>query len=164
VQKFGGTLRHQALEKRWVLALSGWHGNRSVSCHEWQHEFRAPGYAFAILVPDIAYQSRSTLDELGPAASEAPARAPEFAVEILCAAEPEHDLAWKIGAYLAGGTHVLFVVDPPRRTVIAYARPATGSEPSSAARFGPGETVTHALMPGFAYPIDAMFEGLYLGD
>ena len=59
-------------------------------------------------------------------------------------------------AYLAAGTRVIFIVDPPKRTVIAHSREAV-------TRFGPGETVTHAALPGFAYVIDAMFEGLYLG-
>ena len=50
----------------------------------------------------------------------------------------------------------MFVVDPPKRTVIAHA-------PGGIERFGPADTVRHATMPGFAYAIDAMFEGLYLG-
>ena len=97
-----------------------------------------------------------TLDTLEWAASEAPPRAPEIAVEILSADESERDLTWKIGAYLAAGTRVVFVVDPPRRTVVAHAH--DGVE-----RFGPGDVVRHATMVGFAYAIDAMFVGLYLG-
>jgi hypothetical protein len=120
------------------------------------HEFHAPGTRFASLVPDVAYLSREAVEALGDAASESPPRAPEIAVEILSAGENERRLAWKIAAYLAAGTRVVFVVDPPRRTVIAHAREGT-------TRFGPGDVVTHASMPGFAYDVDAMFEGLYLG-
>jgi Uma2 family endonuclease len=100
--------------------------------------------------------SRESLEALGPAASEAPPRAPEIAVEILSAGESERHLTWKIGAYLAAGTLVVFVVDPPKRTVIAHS-------PDGVERFGPGDTVARATMPGFAYTIDAMFYGLYLG-
>jgi Uma2 family endonuclease len=156
VQKISGGQRHQALELRWTEALRAWTRHGGDVIHEWRHEFRAPGHSFASLVPDIAYLSAEALDALGPAASEAPPRAPEIAVEILSAGESERHLAWKIGAYLAAGTYVVFVVDPPKRTVIAHAR--DGVE-----RFGPGETVRHAAMPGFAYAIDVMFEGLYLG-
>jgi hypothetical protein len=156
VQKNGGEHRHQALEQRWTSALDQWCAGCGVACHEWQHEFTAPGYRFAVLVPDVAYQSAETLKELGPAASEAPTRAPVVAVEILCVGESEPDLAWKIGAYLAAGTRVVFVVDPPRRAVVAHA-------PDGVTRFGPGETVRHAALPEFAFAIDAMFDGLYLG-
>ena len=156
VQKIGGALRHQALEFRWVMALRTWCGECGEAIHECRHEFRAEGHPFASLVPDVAYLSRQALEELGPAASESPPRAPEIAVEILSAGESERYLTWKIGAYLAAGTRVVFVVDPPNRTVIAHSR--DGVE-----RFGPGDTVRHAAMPGFSYDVDVMFEGLYLG-
>ncbi|HTW83692.1 MAG TPA: Uma2 family endonuclease [Candidatus Sulfotelmatobacter sp.] len=155
VQKTSPKRRHQELEVRWMLALRTWGDGEAY--HEWRHEFHAPGYRFASLVPDVAYLSRAAIDELGEAAAESPPRAPEVAVEILSAGENERRLAWKIAAYLAAGALVVFVVDPPRRTVIAHARDGT-------TRFGPGEVVTHALMPGFAYEVDAMFAGLYLGE
>lgn len=156
VQKMSPKRRHQELEMRWTLALRAWGGERGDAYHEWRHEFRAPGHSFASLVPDIAYLSRESLDALGPAASEAPPRAPEIAVEILSAGESERHLTWKIGAYLAAGTRVVFVVDPPRRTIVAHAR-------DSVQRFGPGDVVRHATMAGFSYPVNAMFDGLYLG-
>jgi Uma2 family endonuclease len=156
VQKMSPKRRHQELEMRWTLALRAWGGDRGDAYHEWRHEFRAPGHSFASLVPDVAYLSRESLDALGPAASEAPPRAPEIAVEILSAGESERHLAWKVGAYLAAGTSVVFVVDPPKQTVVAHAR--DGVE-----RFAAGDTVRHTTMPGFAYVVDAMFEGLYLG-
>jgi Uma2 family endonuclease len=156
VQKLSGRLRHQTLERRWTLALREWCGDDRGAIHEVRHEFRAPGHSFASLVPDVAYLSTESLDALGPAASEAPPRAPEIAVEILSAGESERHLTWKIGAYLAAGTRVVFVVDPPKRTVVAHALGAVE-------RFGPGDVVVHPSMPGFAYRIDSMFEGLYLG-
>jgi len=157
VRKMSPKRRHQALERRWVEALERWARGRGEAYHEWRHEFRAPGYRFASLVPDVAYLSRHALDALGDAAAEAPPRAPEVVVEILSSGEPERVLAWKIAAYLAAGSSVVFVVDPPHRTVVAH--DAHGRQ-----RFGPGDTVTHDALPGFAYPIDAMLEGLYLGE
>jgi hypothetical protein len=67
----------------------------------------------------------------------------------------ERVLAWKIAADLDAGTRVVFVVDPPKRTVIAHAGDGVTC-------FGPGDTVTHPALPGFAYAIDAMFDGLFL--
>jgi len=156
VQKMSPKRRHQALEKRWMAALDAWAGSQGEAFTEWRHEFTAPGHSFASLVPDVAYMSAAGFAALGPADSEAPPRAPEIAVEILSAGESQSRLAWKIGAYLAAGTKVVFVVDPPRRAVVAHAR-------GGVAAFGPGETVRHASLPGFAFAIDAMFDGLYLG-
>jgi len=157
VQKMSPKRRHQELELRWTLAFRAWSGGWGDAQHEWRHEFSAPGRSFASLVPDVAYLSQTALDELGPAASEKPRRAPEVVVEILSAGESERLLAWKIGAYLDAGTKVVFVVDPPQRTVIAHSH-------RRIMRFGPGETVIHPAVPGFQYSIDAMFEGLYLDD
>jgi Uma2 family endonuclease len=156
VQKMSPKRRHQELELRWVLALRDWAGTHGTANHEWRHEFTAPGHRFASLVPDIAYLSRESLDALGPEGAESPGCAPEFAVEILSAGDSQARLAWKIGAYLAAGTKVVFVVDPPRQTVVAHARDGEST-------FGPGEIVRHAALPGFAFAIDAMFAGLYLG-
>lgn len=156
VRKMSPKRRHQELEFRWTVALRAWAAGRGGAYHEWRHEFRAPGHRFTSLVPDVAYLSAAALEALGPAGAEAPARAPEVAVEILSAGESRPRLSWKVGAYLAAGTMVVFVVDPPRRTVIAHAS-------DGETVFGPGETVRHLSMPGFAFPVDAMFEGLYLG-
>ena len=156
VQKLSPKRRHQALEKRWMAAFDTWAAGRGEALTEWRHEFHAPGHAFASLVPDVAFASASTIEALGLEASEAPPQAPEIAVEILSAGESESRLKWKIGAYLAAGTTVVFVVDPPHRTVIAHAV-------DRVTRFGPREVVWHPRLPGFAFAIDAMFEGLYLG-
>jgi len=156
VQKMSPKRRHQKLEMRWALVLHAWGGESADALPEWRCEFRAPGHSFASLVPDIAFLSTESLEALGPAASEKPPRAPDIAVEILSAGESERHLTWKIGAYLAAGTHVVFVVNPPKRTVIAHAR-------GGVERFGAGDSVRHDTMPGFSYAIDAMFDGLYLG-
>ena len=164
VQKMSPQTRHQVLEKRWTRALDAWAGARGESLAESRFQFRAPGRAFGSLVPDVAFLSRAALNEFGPAASEIPPCPPEIAVEILSPGDSQRRLEWKIGAYLAAGTRVIFVVDPPNRTVIAYDRRHVAIGEYNGARFGPGDTVTHAAMPGFAYAVDAMFEGLYLGD
>jgi Uma2 family endonuclease len=156
VRKMSPKRRHQSLEKRWTAALDAWSAGRGEALAEWRFEFKAPGYKFSTLLPDVAYLSNEALAELGPTGSEKPKRAPEIAVEVRSAGYGERDLAWKVSAYLAAGTLVIFVVDPPNRTVIAHDR-------EGVTRFGPGEIVTQPAMPGFAYPIDAMFEGLYLG-
>jgi Uma2 family endonuclease len=161
VRKMSPKRRHQALEKRWVLALDAWAGERGEALAEWRYEFQAPGHDFASLVPDVAYMSRDVFQSLGPAGAELPQRAPEIAVEVISKGDSMRRLARKIDAYLTAGTQVLFVVDPPRRTVVAHSR-STGGENVTLA-FGPGESVTHPSMPGFAYAIDAMFEGLFLG-
>ncbi len=155
-RKMSPRRRHQVLEKRWVAAFDAWAAGRGEGLTEWRHTFTAPGKGFASLVPDVAYASFETLERLGPRAAEAPPQAPEVAVEILSPGESRRVLDWKVEAYLAAGARVVFVVDPPRRTVVAHA-------PDGVSRFGPGEIVSHPALPGFAFPVDAMFAGLYLG-
>jgi Uma2 family endonuclease len=156
VQKMSPKRRHQELEMRWVLALRAWAGDRGTALTEWRVNFRAPGRRWGSLVPDVAYIKRETLEQLGDAASEEPPIAPDVVVEILSAGDSISDLEWKIGAYLDAGSLVVFVIDPPGRTVIARSK-------DSVVTFGAGDTVTHHSVPGFAYPIDEMFDGLYLG-
>ncbi|HEY0394390.1 MAG TPA: Uma2 family endonuclease [Candidatus Elarobacter sp.] len=162
VRKMSPKRRHQTLEVRWALALQAWAGDRGEALPEWRYDFQAPGHDFASLVPDVAYLSREALAELGPAGAELPQRAPEIAVEVISKGDSMRRLARKIDAYLSAGTRVLFVVDPPRRTVVVHSRSAGGENISRT--FGPGEIVTHQSMPGFAYAIETMFEGLYLGN
>lgn len=163
VQKMSPKRRHQVLEIRWARALQEWAGDRGEALPEWRYEFQAPGYDFASLVPDVAYLSREALEELGAAGAELPQRAPEIAVEVISKGDSMRRLARKTAMYLAAGTRVLFVVDPPRRTVVAHSRAPDGTGTASL-RFGPGDVVTHPAMPEFAFPTDAMFEGLYLGN
>ncbi len=155
-RKMSPRLRHQALEKRWVAAFDAWAAGCGEAFTEWRHKFTAPGKSFASLVPDVVYVSYATLQRLGQAA-EAPPQAPELVVEILSRGDSERALAWKVGAFLAAGTRVVFVVDPPRRSVIAH-------DAGGTARFGPGDTVSHPSLPGFAYAVDVMFAGLNLAD
>lgn len=155
-RKMSPQLRHQVLEKRWVAAFDAWAAGRGEGLTEWRHKFTAPGKSFASLVPDVVYVSYETLERLGPQAAEAPPQAPEVAVEILSPGESQRVLKWKIEAYLGAGARVVFVVDPPRRTVVAHAA-------DGVVYFGPGDTVAHPALPGFAFSVDAMFSGLYLG-
>jgi Uma2 family endonuclease len=157
VQKMSPKRRHQALEQRWVAALTAWSRGRGEALTEWRHQFTIPGGTFTSLVPDVAYMSHAVLDALGPSDAEAPPRAPEIVVEVLSRGESERNLVWKTRAYLDAGTLVVFVVDPPHRTVVAHAR-------DRVTRFTTGETVVHAALPDFAYDVDTMFDGLYLGD
>ncbi len=156
VQKVSPKRRHQELEARWMFALRAWAGGGGTALTEWRVNFRAPGRRFGSLVPDVSYVNRETLERLGDEASEEPPLAPDVAVEILSTGDRRSDLDWKIGAYLGGGTLVVFVVDPPARTVAAHAR-------NGVVIFGPGEMVTHDSLPDFRFSIDEMFEGLYLG-
>jgi Uma2 family endonuclease len=133
VRKMSPKRRHQKLELRWVAALQSWAGDDGEALTEWRFAFQAPGFTFGSLQPDVAYLSRAALDELGPAGSEKPKRAPEIVVEIISAGDREPDLAWKVRAYLAAGTWVVFIVDPPKRTVIAHS-------PAGTAHFGPGRS------------------------
>ena len=71
VQKMSPKRRHQALEQRWVAAISAWSRGRGEALTEWRHQFTVPGGTFASLVPDVAYMSHAVLDALAAAGFQA---------------------------------------------------------------------------------------------
>jgi Uma2 family endonuclease len=155
VQKMSPKRRHQWLAKRWADALEAWSGEPGNALTEWRVNFRAPGRRWGSLVPDVAYFSSESLARLTPAEAEEPPIAPDVAVEIVSAGDSPSDLEWKIGAYLAAGTLLVIVVDPPARRVAAHATDSVGV-------FDHGDTFMHASLPNFSYKLEDMFAGLYL--
>jgi Uma2 family endonuclease len=156
VQKMSPKQRHQELEFRWVTKLRSWVDESGNALAEWRVNFRAPGRRWGSLVPDVAYFSGESLSKLSPEQREEPPIAPDAVVEILSAGDAANDLDWKVGAYLAAGTKVVFIVDPPAQTVIAH-------DPRGVTSFAAAEVLVHSALPGFSYALDEMFKGLYLG-
>lgn len=81
--------------------------------------------------------------------------APDLAVEVLSPSESPADLAEKLADYRVAGTSLVWVIDPARRTVMVIA------DGESIATLGLTDTLRGGgVVPGFACPVDELFEGL----
>ncbi len=87
-------------------------------------------------------------------ANPAPRVSPDLAVEVLSSANTAAEMDRKRAEYFAGGTRLVWVVDPPTRTVAVYT-PEAGDEP---AVYGIGDTVNgDDILPGFALSVAELF-------
>src|SRR5471032_2714959 len=71
-------------------------------------------------LPDMGYTSFASLAAAGQIDSQIPEIPPDLAIEVL---SPYHDriyLAEKVAAYLAAGSHVVIVADPPSRSFMVH--------------------------------------------
>lgn len=78
--------------------------------------------------------------------------APDLAVEVLSPSNTRAEMAEKVDAYLAGGTALVWVVDPVRKLVTVYA-------PGRTSRIlGEGETLDGGdVLPGFSAAVSDIF-------
>lgn len=83
-------------------------------------------------------------------AMQAPAFAPDVAVEILSPDDDLRDVAAKVDVYLRAGTALVFVVDPPSRIIRVH--DASGETVLTVA-----DTLRHAALREFALPLGPLF-------
>lgn len=96
--------------------------------------------------PDIAFISESRLPHPEPRGF--PDLAPDLAVEILSPSDRPGEVLGRVGDLLAGGTTLVWVIDPDRRRARVYR--ADGSEDIvTAEQMLDGE----AVVPGFTCPL-----------
>jgi Uma2 family endonuclease len=156
VQKVSPRRAHAQLQGRWLLALQAWAGERGDALPEWRFSFAPPGSDWSSLVPDVGYVRRERLDAMPAAEAEEPQFAPDVAIEIISPSDRREDIAWKIAAYLAGGTALVATVDARSQQVFAHDRRATVT-------FVPGDTFAHGALPGFSLDVTALFDGVFRG-
>jgi Uma2 family endonuclease len=114
-----------------------------------------PGFTLArrpdtVRAPDIAYVSRERF--AGPMPDGFPELAPDLAVEVRSPTDRTGSIVAKVGDWLTAGTQLVWVVDPPRESVVVYC--ADGSVNV----LGVNETLSgDTLLPGFALPLQEMF-------
>ncbi len=155
VRKVSPTRTHARLQQRLGTALAAWAEGRGQCGPEWRFRLQPPGEARRPLVPDLAYVSDERLRGLTYAEAEAPAFAPDVAIEILSPEDRPARLAAKLRVYFACGTRLVAIVDPRHRTVrlVDHANDRTIDEPG---RFA------HEAMPGFALDLTTLFRALDL--
>lgn len=152
VRKVSPTRDHSRLQLRFGAALDAWSGSRGEVGTEWRFRVEPPGESRRPLVPDIAFVRVERLRGLTHADIQAPAFAPDVAVEILSPGDDESDVAAKVDVYLRAGTELVLVIDPKNRTVSAH----------DAARvkvFSTRDTLRHLALPEFELRLGPLFAG-----
>lgn len=104
-----------------------------------------------VLAPDVAFVRRDRL----PAAGRPKTfwnGAPDLAAEVLSPGDTPKETAAKVSAWLAAGTHLVWVVNPKDETVTIH---ESGHAPR---RLGASDTLDGApLLPGFRLPVADLF-------
>ena len=103
-------------------------------------------------MPDVSFTSWARLPATYPA-DPAPRVSPDLAVEVLSPSNTTAEMDRKRAEYLAGGTRLVWVVDPPTQTVAVYTPAA--AEP---AVYGVGDTVDGGdVLSGFTMSVADLF-------
>jgi Uma2 family endonuclease len=150
VRKVSGFRTHAMLQGSFGATLSVGAAGRGEVATNWRFRIAPPGEIRRPLAPDISYVSYERLRDLEGYDLEAPPFAPDVAIEILSPGWRRHHLEHKIGVYLAGGSELVIVVDPPAREARLHdasgERTVRGDEP-----------IAHVALPGFSLALPALF-------
>jgi len=98
-------------------------------------------------VPDVSVIARNRLageERIIPGA-------PEIAIEVVSPDDTEKHLKSKIAAYLAGGSHTVWVIFPDAKSVMVHTS-------GSVRELKADQKIEDSLLPGFATPVSAFFE------
>lgn len=149
---------HQLLCTAFGYSLSKWSGELNVG-----QAAGAPGLIFSEyddVVPDVVYVSHERLAQILVGGKLR--AAPELIVEVLSpgARNVARDRETKLKLYARRGVDEYWIADWPAHRVECYRH--TGVELALAAAFGPGDTLTSPLLPGFSVPINELFEDIPL--
>ena len=120
LRKLSPTRDHSRLQLRLAMALETWSFGRGEVGTEWRFRVEPPGEPRRPLVPDIAFVRVERLRGLSRADIQAPAFAPDVAVEILSPDDDSSDVAAKVDVYLRAETSLVLVVDPQKRTMSVH--------------------------------------------
>ncbi len=151
LQKVSPTRSHARLQGELVAALIGWAPGHGETGPEWRFRIAPMGEARRPLVPDISFVSLERLRGHTAEELEAPAFAPNVAIEILSAADREADVRSKTDVYLRAGVELVVVVDPKQRTMTLHERDA------EIAILCGGDTFRHHTLPGFELDVASLF-------
>jgi Uma2 family endonuclease len=150
VRKVSPFRTHALLQTTMCIALAQWAKGRGEVGTEWRFRIAPPGEVRRPLVPDISYVADARLDGLEGLELELPPFAPDVAVEILAPSSRRLHLEHKIGVYLAGGSALVIVVDPPQRTVHLH-------DAGGVRTLRDDDVLAHDALPGFFLPLRDLF-------
>jgi Uma2 family endonuclease len=136
-------------------ALSTFVDDRQLGlCFSDNTGFELPGLDDTVRSPDTAFVRADRLPPHGVGEGWVPV-APDLVVEILSPRETAATLEEKLRDYRAAGTTLVWVIDPPTRTVSVreVGQPERRLAATDSLKGG-------TLLPGFSLPIATLFEGL----
>ena len=123
-----------------------------------------PGQAFfrttpgRTRAPDVSFVSHGRFAETLRRHARTGLVAPDLAVEVASASNRPGEFAVKRREYFAGGTRLVWEIDPPTRTAQIYADPAS---PDAFTLLGPDGTLDGAgVLPGFTATLRELFASL----
>jgi Uma2 family endonuclease len=148
-------LIHAMLQGRLYLALQTWIG-------------AGQGRGFVSLPTDVRMDERNVYgpdlvwfsEEHIPDDLDAyPERVPDLCVEIRSESTWRYDIGAKKRVYESGGLPELWLVDDAAATVLVYRRSTPEAKNFDVAlELGRGQVLTSPQLPGFALPLDGLFE------
>jgi Uma2 family endonuclease len=156
LQKVSPRYRHAIAQRRLVTALGRWadEGAHGRVAPEWRFRVAPPGEIVRPLVPDVAYLSYEAVPpEADDDAVEVPLGAPTVAVEVLSRRDRRADVAHKVATYLRAGARAVIIVDTRAETIAVH-------DAGGARTLMAGETLTHAVLPGFSLDVGGCFEAI----
>jgi Uma2 family endonuclease len=101
-----------------------------------------------MFIPDVSAIAISRLNLSG---QKYISGAPELAIEVVSPSESAVHLKSKTDAYLAHGSHSVWIVFPEARSVMVYTR-------DSVRELKANQSIQDPLLPGFSVPVAAFFE------
>jgi Uma2 family endonuclease len=153
VQKVSPRRKHALAQSRFCAALDEWaceHGS-GMAGTEWHFQVQPPQEISRTLVPDVAYLSYDRLPKAELEQTDIPRVAPDIVVEIRSPEDLQSDIDEKTRVYLAAGTRAVFLVDPAKKSVVAYSRDHIVS-------FDERDMIRHDELPGFAMSARKLFD------
>lgn len=106
-----------------------------------------------VRLPDVAFVSKARL----PAKRvRVPTLAPDLAVEVLSETNTAAEMDQKLREYFPSGTRLVWIIDPPTRTVAVYHAPGNPTRVLAESDALDGEDV----IPGFTMPVADLFRNV----
>jgi Uma2 family endonuclease len=108
-----------------------------------------------VRMPDVSYLAWEQLPNRHVPTTPILGAHPDLAVEVLSLSNTDTEMTRKIAEYFASGTQLVWIVDPPARTVTIYSSPENGVLLNAHQSLSGGD-----FLPGFELAIEKIFHGL----
>jgi Uma2 family endonuclease len=148
--KMSPTRDHSRVQTQFTIALSAWADGRGEVGTEWRFRIAVPGEARRPLVPDVSFVEIEALRGVSHEDIQLPAFAPTVAVEVLSRGDLMADVASKIDVYLRGGSRLVIVIDPRKRTLVAH-------DAERVSTFVSGDVFAHPALQDFRLDLAPFF-------